>query len=122
MQINILFLAFRLLFSFWFSHYLYLTFFCFFTCSRHLYWKHQLMRRDLNPQTLRLTAERATYLRHTSIFLYEQKPSPVNHIQPQPYAKWSIRESNPPPPACKTGVAPLRLMPRIRRQPSCRHI
>lgn len=27
------------------------------------------MRRDLNPQTLRLTAERATYLRHTSIFL-----------------------------------------------------
>ena len=50
------------------------------------------------------------------------KPSPVNHIQPKPYAKWSIRESNPPPPACKTGVAPLRLIPHIRRQPSCRHL
>ena len=50
------------------------------------------------------------------------KPSPANHIQLKPYAKWSIRESNPPPPACKTGVAPLRLIPHIRRQPSCRHI
>ena len=44
-------------------------FFCFFTCSRHLYWEHQLMRRDLNPQTIRLTAERATYCATHQYFL-----------------------------------------------------
>ena len=49
------------------------------------------------------------------------KNSPANHIQLKPYVKWSIRESNPPPPACKTGVAPLRLMPHIRRQHFCQH-
>lgn len=35
--------------------------FLFFICPRHKCREHQLMRRDLNPQTLRLTAERATY-------------------------------------------------------------
>ena len=76
----------------------------------------------LEPTTPWLTAKRSTLLSYAPIFLYGQNPSPSNCIQPKPYAKWSIRESNPPPPACKTGVAPLRLMPRIRRQPSCRHI
>ena len=34
--------------------FIFFAFFLFFVCSRHLCRKHQLMRRDLNPQTLRL--------------------------------------------------------------------
>ena len=122
-QIDILFSAFRLLFSFCFSHYFQsscLSFFFLYVPDIYvgnISWRGGTWTRDIlvNGQALYL-------LSYTSIFLYWQKPSLVNHIQPRLYAKWSIRESNPPPPACKTDVAPLRLMPHIRRQPSCRHI
>ena len=108
-------------FVLFFSSFLILLF-IFFICPRHKCREHQLMRRDLNPQNPSVNSRTRYLLRHASIFLYGQKISHANRIQPNPYAKWSIRESNPPPPACKTGVAPLRLMPHIRRQPSCRHI
>mgnify|MGYP007054964786 CR=1 FL=1 len=52
------------------------------------------MRRDLNPQTLRLTAERATYLRHAPIFLNGQNLHPQitysqGHMLNGAYGDWT---------------------------------
>lgn len=122
-QIDILFSAFRLLFSFGFSHYFQSSCLSFFFCMSPTFMSGTSAGTvGLEPTTPWLTAKRSTLLSYAPIFLYGQKPLHVNHIQPRPYAKWSIRGLNPPSPACKTGVTPLRLIPHIRRQRSCRHI